>query len=147
MYLKSVRKHLLPHNLLSLIYNLLKSLFLNLLPHRIRLCSLRSLRNLRPPLSLAASVSPSSPSSIPETLHGDDSDDANMENVPVPPIAINPMTASDDELYHGVISDVNLLNLSAQSTDVDIDQDLYNPKRSAEASDSEYIIVTHKKKR
>ena len=51
-----------------------------------------------------------------------------MENVPVPPIAINPMTASDDELYHGVISDVNLLNSSAQSTDVDIDQDLYIPK-------------------
>ena len=83
-----------------------------------------------------ASVSPSSPSFSPiaETLHGDDSGDANMENVPVPPPATNPMTASDDEMYHGVISDVNLLNSSAQSTDVDIDQELYNPKRSAEAS-------------
>ena len=49
-------------------------------------------------------------------------------------------------MLYGVISDVNLLNSSAQSTDVDIDQDLYNPKRSAEASDSEYITVTRKKK-
>ena len=98
--------------------------------------------------SSPASVSPSSPSFSPiaETLHGDDSDDANMENVPVPPLAINPMTASDDEMYHGVISDVNLLNSSAQSTDVDIDQELYNLKRSAEASNSEYITVTRKKK-
>ena len=70
-----------------------------------------------------------------------------MENVPVPPPAINPMTASDDEMYHGAISDVNLLNSSAQSTDVDVDQDLYNPKRSAEASNSEFITVTRKKKR
>ena len=54
-----------------------------------------------------------------------------MENVPVPAPAINPMTASDDEMYHGVTSDVNLLNSSAQSTDVNIDQDLYNPKRPA----------------
>ena len=48
--------------------------------------------------SSPASVSPSSPSFSPiaETLHGDDSADANMENVPVPPLAINPMTASDD---------------------------------------------------
>ena len=46
-----------------------------------------------------------------------------------------------------IISDVNLLNSAAQSTDVDIDQDLHNPKRSAEPSDSEYITVTRKKKR
>ena len=70
-----------------------------------------------------------------------------MENVSVPPPAINPMTASDNEMYHGVIPDVNLLHSSAQSMDVDIDQELYNPKRSAEASDSEYITVTRKKKR
>ena len=144
-------KHLLPHNLLSLIYNLLKSLFLNLLPpenssSQSWLSSQSS--STSQSSSSFASVSPSSPSFSPiaETLHGDDSDDANMENVLVPPHAINPMTACDDEMYHGVISDVNLLNSSAQSTDVDIDQELYNPKRS-EASNSEYITVTRKKKR
>ena len=40
-----------------------------------------------------------------------------------------------------------MLNSYAQSTDVDIGQELYNPKRSAEASNSEYITVTRKKKR
>ena len=50
-------------------------------------------------------------------------------------------------MYHGVASDVNLLNSSDQSTDVDIDQDLYNPKRPAEASNGEYITVTRMKKR
>ena len=70
-----------------------------------------------------------------------------MENVPIPPATINPMTASDNEMYHGVIPDVNLLHSSAQSMDVDIDQELCNPKKSAEASNSEYITVTRKKKR
>ena len=64
-----------------------------------------------------------------------------MEIVP------DPTTASDEESIHGVISDVNLLNSSAQSTDVDIDQDLHNSKRSAETSNSEFVPSTRKKKR
>lgn len=54
--------------------------------------------------------------------------------------------ASDEELIHGVISDVQLLNSSAQFTDVDIDQDLHNSKRSAETSNSDFVPSTHKKR-
>ena len=61
--------------------------------------------------------------------------------MPDSPPVINPTTASDDELAHGVISDANLLNSSAQSTDIDIDQDLHNSKRSAETSNSELPVL------
>lgn len=69
-----------------------------------------------------------------------------MEIVPDPPPATNPTTASEEELIHGVISDVHLLNSSAQFTDVDIDQDLHNSKRSAETSNSDFVPSTHKKR-
>ena len=95
------------------------------------------------------SPAPSSPSFSPvaEIPHNSDDDSANMDIVPDPPPATNPTTASDEELIHGVISDVNLLNLSAQSTDVDIDQDLHNSKRSAETPNSDFVPSTRKKKR
>lgn len=95
------------------------------------------------------SPAPSSPSFSPlvEIPHNSDDDSANMEIVPDPPPSTNPTTASDEELIHGVISDANLLNSSAQSTDVDIDQDLHNSKRAAETSNSEFVSSNRKKKR
>lgn len=100
-------------------------------------------------MSSPASPAPSSPSFSPvaEIPHSSDDDSANKEIVPDPPPATNRTTASDEESIHGVISDVNLLHSSAQSTDVDIDQDLHNSKRSAETSNSEFVPSTRKKKR
>ena len=117
--LKNSLMHHLLHKLLSLIHSLYRSLFLNLLyPLDLSSQSSQSSSSSSP-----ASPAPSSPSFSPvaEIPHSSDDDSANMEIVPDPPPATNPTTASDEESIHGVISDVNLLNSSAQSTDVDID--------------------------
>lgn len=102
--------------------------------------------------SSSSAVSPSFSPNLDPVLSGDDSDNADItESVPVPdpqpPPPRNLTTGSDEEMAQAVISDVNMLNSSMQSTDVDVDQDLCSAKRSAETSDREFTKVTRKKKR
>lgn len=87
--------------------------------------------------SPVSAVSPSYSPNLDPVLSGDDSDNVDItKSVPVtdslPPPPRNSTTGSDEEIAQAVMSDANMLNSSMQSTDVDVDPDLYSTKRSAE---------------
>ena len=94
--------------------------------------------------SSPSSSTSGSPSSSP--LHEMPVDVSNDDDDPGEKPPPNAVTASDEEMTHA-ISDQDLLNSSAQCTDVELDRDLCNTKRSAEESNCELDEVNRKKKR